>query len=64
MIEIYVGGNIYYESNMAIDDFYKLIMDNFINPDIFIEIPLSDGNTAYIKKAAVISFNNLIEPVN
>lgn len=61
MIEIYLSGNIFYESSLTLNEFYNLMADDFIKPETFIQIPLSDGDTACVKKSTVISFNNVIE---
>lgn len=50
MIEVYVGGNICYESDMALELLFSIMTDDFIGPDDFIEIGLSDGCKAYIRK--------------
>ena len=64
MIEIYLINNIFYESSLTLDEFYSFMVDDFIKPETFIQIPLSDGDSAYIRKSTVVSFNNVIEPVN
>lgn len=43
MIEVYVGGNICYESDMGLELLFSIMTDNFIRPDDFIELRLSDG---------------------
>jgi hypothetical protein len=57
MIEIYVGGNICYESSMDLNMLYTIMSDSFVSSDTFIEFTLSDGCTAYAKKGSIISFN-------
>ena len=59
MIEVYVGGNICYESDMALELLFSIMTDDFIGPDDFIEIGLSDGCKAYIRKRSIMSFNGI-----
>lgn len=59
MIEVYVSGDICYESYMELNILHSIMSDSFIGPDTFIELNLSDGCTAYVRKSSIVSFNSV-----
>lgn len=61
MIEVYVGSNICYECDISLKVFNDIMTDSFIKSDTFIDVKLNDGSTGYIKKGAIISFNDSAE---